>query len=151
MTEERAKVFSKGLVDALFRAFLRTMPILPVPELYDVLKQMKGARTKLGDKVEAAANSLRVTSELVEELQVELQHRTERLEHLRGEYEKYSKLAEIEEDKAKAIIKQLSTTLSKGRSRERLIGFGLNILAGIGVFVLGVVLSPWLRRLLGLE
>lgn len=88
---------------------------------------------------------------MVHELQAELEHGTERVERLRMEYEKYSRLAEIEEDKARALLKELHATLSKGRGMERMIGFCINLFAGLIVFVLGVLLSPWLRSLLGLS
>ncbi len=39
---------------------------------------------------------------------------------------------------------------SRGRGRERMISLGLNLVAGLIMFVLGVVLGPWLTRILGI-
>ena len=69
---------------------------------------------------------------------------------IRSDYERYSKLAEIEEKNAEAFIKQLQLALQGGKKRERLISLGINLLAGLIIFALGVFAGPWLTRTLHL-
>lgn len=62
----------------------------------------------------------------------------------------YKGLASIKEEEAKALLKQLEETLNQGQSRERWIALGINIVAGLLVFLLGVFLSPLVRQAFGL-
>ena len=127
------------------------VPFLPAPELFDILGELKRSRTGLGQKVDRAANALRETSEFIDELQSELQERTERVARLKTEHEKYSQLAQIEEKKARALVNELRGILSSGKGRERLVTLGLNLLAGAAVFTLGVIFGPLLKGVLGLK
>jgi predicted RNase H-like nuclease (RuvC/YqgF family) len=138
------------LFHRLARLVLRTIPFVPAPELYDLLTDLQKSRTELDGKVRRAVESLREASEVVAELETELSQQMGRTEHLREEYEKYSKLAQIEEEKAAALIRQLQQTVDKGKDSERWISFGINIVAGLIIFLVGVVLGPWLMRFLGL-
>ena len=87
---------------------------------------------------------------LIAELEDGLKDRVSKVERIREEYDRYSALAEIEEDKAKALVTQLELTVGKGKFRERAISLLLNITAGLIVFAFGVFASPYLREWLGL-
>jgi hypothetical protein len=89
---------------------------------------------------------LRKTSELINEIEEILNNRTQKLTILRQEVERYSQLAEVEEERAKAIVEQLELTLNKGKMQERWAGFAINIFAGLILFVFGVVFSPLLSQ-----
>jgi len=136
--------------DKVARLFLRTIPVLPGPEIYDLLKDLQRSRDDLGRKVKRAASALEDAATLVAELEGELKTKVGQVEKLKAEYERYQQLATLEEDKAKALIEQLQQTLGAGRSRERWVALAINLVAGIIVFVLGVWLSPWIRVLLGI-
>lgn len=129
---------------------LRSIPILPGPEIYDLLKDLQRSRGELGEKVKRAASALEDAFNIVKELEGELTTKVRQVERLKTQYERYQQLATVEEGKAKALIEQLQLTLGAGRSRERWIALAINIVAGIIVFVLGVWLSPWIRTLLGI-
>lgn len=58
---------------------------------------------------------------------------------LKAELERYSALADVEEEKAKAIVQQIELATNKGKVKERWIGFFINIGAGL---LLGLLLSP---------
>jgi hypothetical protein len=131
------------IFDRLMRILLRMIPLVPGPELYDLVRDLQKSRTEVGEKVDKAAASLREASKLVSELDTELTERMADVQRLRAEYEKYSHLAQIEEEQARALISQLSMTLNKGKTSERLIAFGISLVAGLIIFVLGLVLSPW--------
>lgn len=135
--------------DKVARLFLRSLPLLPGPEIYDLLKDLQRSRGELGQKVNRAAAALEDASTLVAELDGELTTKVGQVEKLKAEYDRYQQLATVEEGKAKALIEQLQLTVGAGRSRERWIALALNLVAGIIVFVLGVWLSPWIKTLLG--
>jgi hypothetical protein len=90
------------------------------------------------------------TSRLIGELEGSLKEGAEKLTFLRQEYERYSKLAEVEEDKARVLIQQLELSLRKRRKRERLVSLVINLIAGIIIFILGILLSPIIRAWLGI-
>ena len=131
------------------RALLRSLSlIVPVPDVFDLLRDLRESRTTIDMKISAAARSLREASDLVIELEGELQTRAEKLSHLRKEVERYSKLAEVEESKVAALLRQLELTMSRGKGRERWISLVLNLAAGLIIFILGVLLGPKLAILL---
>ncbi len=141
---------AKIITERTPRILLRMLPLVPGPEIYDLIKDLSKSRTSLDEKVTKAYESLHETSSLISELEGGLKERVSKVEKLKKEYDRYSALAEVEEDKAKALVKQLELTIGKGQPRERLISLFLNITAGIIVFVLGVFASPHLSRWLGI-
>ncbi len=122
------KKINNQILDKVLRIFLRIVPILPGPELYDLLNEVKNSRSELDQKVEKAASSLNEASHLVSELEKALTERMEKVNKLRDEYSKFSELAEIEEKKAEALIKQIQATVHQGKTKERLFAFGINII-----------------------
>lgn len=151
MTEESAKQPSAhNMFGHLSRIMLRMIPLLPGPELYDLVKDLSKSRTDLDHKITRAQSSLSETSELIAELESGLNERVAKLQRLKNEHDKYSKLAEVEEEKAKAIMQQIELAVSRSKGKERIIALALNLLAGIIVFSLGVVLGPHLTTWLGI-
>ena len=151
MTDKPAKLGNTHkLIEHLSRIILRMLPILPGPEIYDLLKDLGKSRTDLTDKITKAQLALTETSDLIKELESGMTERVTTLNRLKEEYEKYSKLAEIEEGKAKAIMQQIDLTIGRHKGRERLIALFLNLLAGVIVFVLGVIVGPALTKWLGI-
>jgi hypothetical protein len=144
------KVNIQKMIDHLSNIILRMVPIIPAPELFALLKDISTSRTDLNDKISRAQLSLTETSKLIEELEYGLKDRITKLNILKKEYEKYSQLAEVEEQKAKVIIQQIELAIGRNKGKERIISLFLNLLAGIIVFMLGVFLSPYLSKLIGL-
>ena len=147
-TEERepkAKVFTKNIT----RAALRMVPFIPGPELYDLLNDLNKSRTSLDEKVTKAYESLKETSQLISELEDGLKERVSKVEKLKEEYDRYSELAEVEEQKAGALIKQLEISLGKGKTKDIVVSLLLNLFAGLIIFVLGIFASPHLAKLIG--
>jgi len=135
----------------IFMAILRSIPLSPASELYDLIAELNKSRTDIDQKIQKAFESLQETSELLKELESSLKERTEKVNFLRHECDRYSKLAELEEDKAKVIIEQLELSLGKGRNRERWASLLISLIAGLIVFVLGIWFGPHLTKLLGLS
>jgi hypothetical protein len=142
--------FNRGLklVSRFLLHTLRGM-IEPVPDFISLVDDLKDSEESLSLKIDRAHSALQETSALVGRLQEELDEKVKRVQILKNEHEKYAVLATVEETKARALLSQLDATLNKGKSSERMIAFGINILAGLILFVLGVAAGPWLQELLG--
>ncbi len=125
----------------LFRLILRYLPILPGPEIYDLFVDIKRSRTDLDKQVETAIESLQLSTQLIDQLENNLQERAIKLGTLRDEYERYSELAEIEENKVGALVQQLEITLGKDRKKERAFSILLTFLFGLIFFLAGIFLS----------
>lgn len=149
--EERDNLLKTSTFKHIVRAFLRTILIIPAPELYDIIEDLRRSKQNIDEKINKAFISLQETSNLIEELQKSLTERTEKLKYLQHEYERYSKLAEIEEEKAKPLIEQLETSLQNSSKKERLASLIINLIAGIIVFILGILLGPIIKNILGLN
>ncbi|MDP2303660.1 MAG: hypothetical protein Q8N03_14675 [Ignavibacteria bacterium] len=138
---------TKSTLEKTVRLFLRSIPFLPLPELYDVFEDLNKSKKSINHKIDEAYEALKNSSLLIEELHGELKNRTEKLNELKSKYEEYSKLAEIEEEKVRPLLKEIEKTLGRDRKKERLVAFIINIIAGLIIFVLGVWLSPKITSL----
>jgi hypothetical protein len=150
MADKEPEAFSSGYktFNSITRLLVRRIPMIDLA--YSVVEELAKSREDLSEKVDRVAQSLREASDIVSELESGLSERMRKIKHLQEEYEKLSKLAQVEEDKAAAFIKQVQQTLSQGRGNERLISFGINILSGIIMFVFGIIFGPPLTNLLGI-
>ncbi len=94
MTENKQEIsrhVPKALMNQLFRVMLRMLPLLPGPELFDLIVEVQHSRSALDEKVQRATESLRESAKLVSELEQAIQDRLEKVERLRSEYERFSK------------------------------------------------------------
>ena len=132
------------------RLVLRMLPFIPGPELMDLFEDLRQSGTVLDKRIQEAYASLKATSQTVAELEASLQARTQRLAAVRDEYERFSKLAGVKQNEAKALIDQLELALGKNRSRDVLVAVAVNLAVGIFVFLLGVLLGPLVRSWLGI-
>lgn len=145
-SEPKAKMLTKHMT----RAALRMLPFIPGPELYDLLNDLSKSRTSLDQKVTKAYESLQETSQLISELEEGLKERVTKVEKLKDEYDRYSELAEIEEGKAGALIKQLEISIGKGKKRDIWVSLMLNLFTGLVVFILGIFAGPYLTTFFGI-
>lgn len=139
--EQNKKRKMKRAFEDLKRVALRMFPFIPGPELVDLVVNLQKSQSDLDEQVEDAIVSLKKSTELVNQLDEGVKQRALKLEELRSEYERYSKLADIESGKASALIQQLEQTVGSGRVRERWFSFLINIVAGILIFFAGVAFS----------
>jgi ABC-type transporter Mla subunit MlaD len=150
MQKNGKSVDTRRMFGHLSRVILRMLPLVQGPEIYDLLRDLTKSRTDLDQKISRAQASLTETSELIDELEAGLNERVTTLNRLKEEYDKYSKLAEVEEDKARTIIQQIELAIGRNKGRYRVIALALNLLAGIIVFILGIVLGPKLMEWMGI-
>ncbi|MCJ8166117.1 hypothetical protein MKJ04_14820 [Pontibacter sp. E15-1] len=138
-------IITKSLTNKITRMILRTMPIIPGPELYDLFIELKDGKKTINSKIEQAYKALKETSNLVADLESDLIERTEKVKELKETYEEYSKLAEIEEDKIQPLISQLEKTVGKSRNVERVVSFFINLIAGLLLFIIGIWAGPTVK------
>lgn len=126
-----------------------SIPFFPSTRLLDLLDELRRSRSSLDEKITEAFRSMQKATELIDELEGTLKERTEKLNLLRQDYERYSKLVEVEEEKARPIMQQIELILKMGKGRDRLERLIISLVAGIIVFFLGIFLGPlvraWLR------
>jgi len=133
--------------DKMWRLLLRWVPFIPAPEIYDLLLDVKRSQVDVDAQVTEAIESIQKTSALVTRLEESLKERAAKLEHLQQEHARYSQLANMEAKKAQALLAQIEATLGKNAGKERWFAFGINIAAGLILFVLGVISSEALKNL----
>jgi predicted RNase H-like nuclease (RuvC/YqgF family) len=141
------KKIDQQIWDRGWRILLRVIPILPAPELYDLLAYVKRSQNSVETQVNDAIESIRKTSALVTQLEAGLKERASKLEELKQEHLRYSQLAEIEASKAQALLSQIESTLGSRVAKERWVAFAINIAAGLILFILGIALSDPIRHL----
>ncbi|MNP16281.1 hypothetical protein D3C76_1086710 [compost metagenome] len=136
------------IVKLVYRYPQLSMLKMPDEVYKELTEELKGTKLVIDRKIESAFTSLSETSSLLNELEALLKERTEKLNQLRNEYEKYSELALVEQKKAEAVVLQIRDSLNQGRNIERWVGFAINIFAGIILFVLGIWLGPPLTEII---
>lgn len=137
----------RAMQDKMWRLLLRWIPIIPAPEIYDLLRDVKRSQDDVDSQVTEAIESIQKTSTLVTRLEESLKERAKKLELLQQEHERYSQFADIESKKAQALLTQIETTLGKNAGKECWFAFGINIAASLIIFILGVIFSDTLKNL----
>lgn len=135
----------KGVLDKFWRLVLRSMPLVPGPELFDLVAQITRSQKDIDAQVTEALDSIQKTSALVAKLESSLKERADKLAKLQEQHDHLSKLTSIEAQKATALLKQVEETVGKHQAREHFIGFLIHLFAGVVLFVLGVVFSDTLK------
>jgi multidrug resistance efflux pump len=134
---------SRNLLKIISRSLLTGVAGSFSAETFSVLfKQLDDSKKTINAKIEQSYTSLKEASQLIDELQEDLASRTEKMKILQEEYERYSELASIEEEKARPLLLQMDKSFAKGKNKERWVSFGINILAGMILFILGIWLGP---------
>jgi hypothetical protein len=134
----------------LYRTIIKMFTPNVSKEFSYLLEDLTENEKSFSRKIDQAYESLQDTSNLLNRLESELKINMEQVTKLRGEYERYSNLAKIEEDKARALLNQLDVSLNKGKTSERVIAFGINILAGTILFIVGIWAGPYITEVLGI-
>ena len=102
MSDDTVEFFKKVAEAALrLSTFTASSAVIDFVKIFDELKE---SRESLDIKVERAVNSLKEALGLISELEVDLKERSEKIKILKDEIDRYSKIAEVEEDKAKVIL-----------------------------------------------
>lgn len=108
-------------------------------EVLGVVSAIRKSQIDVDKQVSEAADSLRNASLLVASLQKSVEDQMSKVQKLREEYDRYSKLAQVEMAKAEPIIRQVESAIGKEQSRERLIALAMHLGVGFLFFVVGVL------------
>ena len=117
--------------------------------LYDAFRTITTTKDELNSRVALAAAALSNASSVLADLQTTLSTQIRDVSFLQEEYKRYQALAAVEEGKARAVLAEVRSVVDEGKGRERWIALAINLVAGLVLFVLGVWLSPVVRKLLG--
>jgi hypothetical protein len=140
---------TKDTINAITRVFLRALPLVPGPEIYDLILTIRRTQNDLDRDVAEAVQALQKSSNTVATLESKLKERSDRLIALQNEYKRLSDLTNITTDQAQAITKQLEMAVGKNRNTERVVALAINLVAGIIVFVFGVIFSDKVSAFFG--
>ncbi len=133
----------------LYRFFIKTFMPSFLVDFSHLLEDLTENEKSFARKIDQAYQSLQDTSNLIQRLETELDWKLKQVHKLKEEHERYSSLAKVEEDKARALLKQLDISLNKGKVSERFIAFAINILAGLIMFVIGILAGPYVISFFG--
>ncbi|MCU5128198.1 hypothetical protein OCA18_06930 [Bacillus cereus] len=146
---------NRALFKTIFKHAINSFTMSSTSLIIEMLNDLKESETSIDTKIQKVNASLKETSQIIKELETELTERTQKLELLQIEYERYSKLAAIEQEKASALLSQVDHSVNKGKRSERWIGFWLGIASGLIIFILGLILTPiltpWITNFLGIS
>jgi DNA-binding transcriptional regulator YbjK len=139
----------KAIGDAALQLILRMVPIFPANEFWGLIEALRKSNSDIDRQVDEAIASLKRSSETVRLLERDLTERTERLQKLRTEHANLTELTKISQQQARALADLLQQTIGRGNKKERVIALFINLLAGIIIFILGVLVSAPVTRWIG--
>tara|TARA_R110002049_G_scaffold285635_1_gene466597 strand:- start:33011 stop:33418 length:408 start_codon:yes stop_codon:yes gene_type:complete len=116
-------------------------------DIISLVSKLNYSERDLDRQVEEAMGALNKSSELISQLEVTLEGRAAKLQRLKSEYERVSRLSEVTAAQGEAVTKTLENVLGKNQRRERWIAFVISLIAGLIIFVLGVFMSDWIQKL----
>lgn len=136
--------------DAAMQVMLRMVPFVPVNEFRELYKALTAQNDEIDKQVEEAIASMRRSSETVARLEADLKVRMTKLQELRDEHQKMSKLAEISQEQSAAVMAALTNAIGSSAAKERWIAFAINIIAGTIIFLVGILAGPTITKWTGL-
>ena len=114
-------------------------------KLLGIIFEFRESTTTLENEIEDVNRALLKSSELITKLQGELTDRTQRLEELQAQYQRYSELVKLEETQINAIVSQMDLTLEDVIERQEKRDLLIQIFFLIVGFILGVLFTEPFR------
>ena len=150
MNREKSKNKMSPLIRSrIIRLILRSLPFpLAGPEIYDLISGIRESQSNIGKQVEETIEYLRSSSKLVSSLEKAVEERSCKLAELEKKYEHYSSITNAKADEVEAILKEIESSLQEGQKKERFVALGLNLLAGLLVFIAGALFGNSLVTLI---
>ncbi|OAB45257.1 hypothetical protein [Paenibacillus glacialis] len=132
-------------MDMLLPGGLGLGPKMP-DEMYKRLaKEFFNRDVELENKIEKAIDSIQKSSTLLSELEGILNEKSKKLQEIKLEIEKqtkmseeYQKLVEINRFGAEPILNSIKSTVNEGKSSERVINIVISMVSGALFFILGI-------------
>lgn len=135
-----------AIKEAALQLALRTVPLLPANELFALITAATKNQKNVDAQIQEAVEALSRSSDLIDNLGETLKEREKKLREMQKEYEKVSQLASLTAAQGEAVAASLAQVLGRTQTKERWVAFGINIVAGLLLFVLGVFASDWVKE-----
>jgi hypothetical protein len=119
-----------------------------------LIVDLQESQSTIDEKTNNAVQALRDAARLVVELEHSIRGRSEKVNALRQESERYSEIVKVDAGAADALLQELLLKIDKRTQRERWVNVGINIAIGLGTsslfFVIGINWSPHIKSWLGI-
>lgn len=134
------------ILDVLGDSIIKiSVPIIPGIATY--FTEIKISEAQIEDKIFNVLSSLQDTSELINELENDIKKRTKNVIKLKEEFDHYSKLNEIEQEKIQPLVKELDKAIAKNNKYEWLKGLSINLIAGLILILIGYLANPVINNI----
>lgn len=127
-----------------------TTASLPL-NIVELLDEISRSRTTVDAKIKNAYDSLKETTVLVNELENIINEKTEKVAKLQEQFETYSKLAEIEENKARPLLEQVNLSIGRGKWTERWANFIISSITGAVFLIIGILFGDKIKHFFGIQ
>jgi DNA repair exonuclease SbcCD ATPase subunit len=131
----------------LGRILLRSVLFGPGSELLDLALSISKSQKQLDVQIEDAVESLRNSASLISTLESEVKSRADRLSELQEEHKRLTSLSQITAEQVKALATQIEVSIGKTKRWDWLVSLIINLIAGLIIFVLGILSSDWVKQL----
>ncbi len=115
-------------------------------EAFALIKNLQESQTDLDKQIQKTVGLLSKSSQLITTLETTLKERENKLRTLQQEYKRLEGLTTLTAEQSRAITDSLSQLMGRSAKKERWVAFGINIVAGLIIFVLGVFSSDPVKR-----
>jgi hypothetical protein len=132
---------SARVKDALFQMALRMIPIVPGNEAKTLVDALLSKDTEIDQKVDQVLKSLKETSTVIDQLEVAVKGKMERLTKIQTEYNTYEQLTELTQEQVRAISEMMQRTIERNRPKEIFTALSIHLSVGIIFLVAGVVFA----------
>jgi hypothetical protein len=97
-------------------------------------------------KLRAAAEALEEANQYVQSTQLALKDQQKQIIAAQASYEHYRQLNATQKEQAQAFVAEMAAVISTSTRKERVWAFVINIIAGLILFIFGVVASDWAKE-----
>jgi|GEM_PF-4565788 len=129
-----------------------------LPDSEDMLGLIVGlqeSQPAIDEKTKKAVAALKDAARVVVELEQSITERSERVNALRQESERYAEIRKVDAGAANALFDEVLLKIDKRAQRERWVSIVINLAVGLMTgslfFVIGLSWNPYIKRWLGLE
>ena len=129
--------------------------LLPDSEdMLGLIVDLQESQTMIDEKTNKAVEALKDAARLVVELERSIKGRSEKVNALRQESEKYSEMVKVDAGAANALLEEVLVNIDLRANRERWVNLGVNVAIGLGTgslfFVIGLFWNTYIKGWLGI-
>ena len=136
-----------AVIRQALRVALRSLPLVPGPELYDLAAMITKSQSALDAQISEAVDALRKSASLITNLELQMKERTEKLGALQDEHKRLTALSTVTADQVTALATQINLAIGRSKKWDWAVALIINLAAGFVIFILGVFLSDTIKHL----